>query len=73
MKELRSLIGAVSQINIVVPELATIYFPFRMIFKMGVTWKWTKKMKESFEQKPKIEKYYRNDAFLRRLPDEKIL
>ena len=48
LKELRSFLGAVNQLNKFVPELATICFPFRSILKKNVTWAWTKEHEEAF-------------------------
>ena len=48
LKELRSFLGAVNQLNKFVPDLASICAPFRSILKKEAEWKWTKEHEEAF-------------------------
>ena len=48
LKELRSFLGAVNQVNKFVPELATICFPFRSIFKKRCNFEMDKRTRRSF-------------------------
>ena len=48
LKELRSFLGAVNQFNKVIPDLASICFPFRSIPKKDATWKWTPEHEMAF-------------------------
>ena len=41
LKELRSFLGAVNQLNKFIPELANICAPFRSILKKDAGWRWT--------------------------------
>ena len=48
LKELRSFLGVVNQLNKFVPDLASICAPFRSILKKEAEWKWTKEHEEAF-------------------------
>ena len=48
LKELRSLLGAVTQFNKVIPELANICAPFRSILKKDAVWRWTQEHEKAF-------------------------
>ena len=48
IKELRSFLGAVNQFNKFIPDLASIWFPFRSIPKKDATWKWTPEHETAF-------------------------
>ena len=69
LKELRSFLGAVNQLNKFVPELATICFPFEFNLKRcnlemeEGTWR------RFFLNKPRSKENYGNDAFQKKQPD----
>ena len=48
LKELRSFLGAVNQLNKFVPDLANTCAPFRSILKKEAEWNWTKEHEEAF-------------------------
>ena len=48
LKELKSSLGAVNQFNNFSPDLASICFPFRTIFKKDAPWTWTKDHEKAF-------------------------
>ena len=48
LKELRSFLGAVLQFSKFVPDLASIYFPFRSILKKDAVWNWLLEHEEAF-------------------------
>ena len=50
LKELRSCLGAVNQLNNFIPELATLCAPFRSILKRDAEWKWEKEHEEAFKK-----------------------
>ena len=50
LKELRSYLDAVNQLNKFVPDLATECFPFRNILKKDVEWKWSSDHERAFER-----------------------
>ena len=62
LKELRSFLGAVNQLNKFVPDLSSICAPFRSILKKEAEWKWTKEHEEAFlktnQEKKSIRKWH---------------
>ena len=48
LKELRSFLGAVNQLNKFIPELANICAPFRSILKKDAVWRWTQEHEKAF-------------------------
>ena len=48
LKELRPFLQAVNQFNKIIPDLASICFPFRSILRNDATWKWTPEHEMSF-------------------------
>ena len=48
LKQLRSYLGAVNQMNKFVPDLAGICYPFRSILKKDAVWVWNKEHEEAF-------------------------
>ena len=48
LKELRSFVGAVNQLNKNVPELPNNCAPFRSILKKDAEWKWTEEHEKTF-------------------------
>ena len=48
LKELRSFLGAVNQLNKFVPDFVNICAPFRSILKKEAEWKWTRKHEKAF-------------------------
>ena len=48
LKELRSFLGAVNQLNKFIPELANICAPFRSILKKDAMWRWTQEHEKAF-------------------------
>ena len=48
LRELRSFLGAVNQLNTFVPDLANISAPFRSILKKEAEWKWTRELEKAF-------------------------
>ena len=47
LKELRSFLGAVNQLNKFVPDLANLCAPIRSILKKEAEWNWTKELEEA--------------------------
>ena len=48
LRELRSFLGAVNQLNKIVPDSANICAPFRSILKKEAEWKWTREHEKAF-------------------------
>ena len=46
LKQLRSYLGAVNQFNKFIPNLASIYSPFRSLLKKNTNWEWNKNTKK---------------------------
>ena len=49
-KQLRKYLGAVYQFNKLIPNLASICYPFRSLLKKDTNWEWTKEHEKAFEQ-----------------------
>ena len=50
LKQLRSYLGAVNQLNKFIPNLASICYPFRTFLKKDTNWEWNKEHDKAFEQ-----------------------
>ena len=50
LKDLRSYLGAVNQMNKFIPELASLCFAFRDILKKYADWKWTETHEKAFKE-----------------------
>ena len=50
LKQLRSYLGAVNQLNKFIPVLAKICFPFRTLLKRDNEWNWTQEHEEAFKR-----------------------
>ena len=50
LKQLRSYLGAVNQLNKFTPNLASICYPFRTLLKKDTNWEWNKEHDKAFEQ-----------------------
>ena len=50
LKELRSFLGAVNQFKKIIPDLASICFPFRSILKKDVIWNWSEEHEKAFKR-----------------------
>ena len=50
LKQLRSFLGAVNQLNKFIPDLAKICFPFRSLLKKDNEWNWTQEHEEAFKR-----------------------
>ena len=48
VRELRSFLGTVNQLNSFVPDLTNIRAPFMTILKKEAEWEWTRKHDEAF-------------------------
>ena len=63
LKELRSFLGAVNQLNKYIPELANVCAPFRSSLKKDVEWTWTEDHEKMFK---KVNEEVKEDAELKR-------
>ena len=69
LKDLRSFMGAINQLNKFIPNLANICAPLRPLLKHDNEWKWEKEHEEAFEKiKEAIRKITELKHFKRDLP-----
>ena len=69
IRQLRSLMGAVNQLNKFIPNLATICAPLRPLLRKDLPWKWTEVQESAFNQlKTEIQNVTEIKHFQRNLP-----